>query len=145
MVLTCAAVLLGLLALIRPLQKNNFYILHSAIVILSAYYVQTHYFTVTPFAPKTFLLFLVFHLASINITTILAYYVDKRAAIRHAWRVPENTLHGLEFLGGWPGALVAQKLFHHKTVKKSFRAVFWLMVVMEFVAVWIILQYLRLI
>ena len=145
MVLTFAAVLLGLLALIRPLQKNNFYILHSAIVILSAYYVQTHYITVTPFAPKTFLLFLVFHLASINITTILAYYVDKRAAIRHAWRVPENTLHGLEFLGGWPGALVAQKLFHHKTVKKSFRAVFWLMVVMEFVAVWIILQYLRLI
>ncbi len=145
MVLTFTAVLIGLLALVRPLQKNNFYILHSAIVILSAYYVQTHYFTVTPFAPKTFMLFLVFHLVSINLTTMVAYYVDKRAAIRHTWRVPENTLHTLEFLGGWPGALMAQKLFRHKTVKKSFRAIFWLMIVMEFSAVWIILKYLKLI
>lgn len=145
MVLTFTAILLGLLALIRPLQKNNFYILHSAIVILAAYYVQTHYFTVTPFAPKTFMLFLVFHLVSINITTMVAYYVDKRAAIRHTWRVPENTLHTLEFLGGWLGALMAQKLFRHKTVKKSFRAIFWLMIIMEFAAVWIILQYLKLI
>lgn len=145
MVLTFTAVLIGLLALVRPLQKNNFYILHSAIVILSAYYVQTHYFMVTPFAPKTFMLFLVFHLVSINLTTMVAYYVDKRAAIRHTWRVPENTLHTLEFLGGWPGALMAQKLFRHKTVKKSFRAIFWLMIVMEFSAVWIILKYLKLI
>lgn len=144
MVLTFTAVLIGLLALVRPLQRNNFYILHSAIVILSAYYVQTHYFTVTPFAPKTFMLFLVFHLVSINITTMLAYYVDKRAAIKHAWRVPENTLHTLEFLGGWPGAFVAQKLFHHKTVKKSFRHIFLLMIVAEFFAVWIILKYLKL-
>ena len=144
MVLTFTAILIGLLALVRPLQKNNFYILHSAIVILTAYYVQTHYFTVTPFAPKTFMLFFVFHLVSINITTMVAYYVDKRAAIRHAWRVPENTLHTLEFLGGWLGALMAQKLFRHKTVKKSFRAIFWLMIVMEFVAVWIILKYLKL-
>ena len=143
--LTFTAIMLGLLALVRPLQKNNFYILHSAIVILAAYYVQTHYFTVTPFAPKTFMLFLVFHLVSINITTMVAYYVDKRAAIRHTWRVPENTLHTLEFLGGWLGALLAQKLFRHKTVKKSFRAIFWLMIIMEFAAVWIILQYLKLI
>ena len=145
MVLTFTAILLCLLSLFKKKKKNNFYILHSAIVILSAYYVQTHYFTVTPFVPKTFLLFLVFHLVSINVTTMVAYYVDKRAAVRHSWRVPENTLHTLEFLGGWPGALLAQKLFHHKTVKKSFRAIFWLMVVMEFVAVWIILQYLKLI
>ena len=145
MVLTFTAILIGLLAIVRPLQKNNFYILHSAIVILVAYYVQTHYFTVTPFAPKTFLLFFVFHLVSINLTTVLAYYVDKRAAIKHAWRVPENNLHTLEFLGGWPGALLAQNLFRHKTVKKSFRAIFWLMIVLEFVAIWIILKYLRLI
>ena len=144
MVLTFTAILIGLLALIKPLQKNNFYILHSAIVILSAYYVQTHYFVVTPFVPKTFMLFLVFHLVSINLTTIIAYYVDKIAAINHAWRVPENTLHTLEFLGGWPGALCAQKLFRHKTSKKSFRAIFWLMIVMEFAAVWIILKYLKL-
>lgn len=145
MVLTFTAILLGLLALIPALQKNSFYILHSALVILAAYYVQTHYFTVTPFAPKTFLLFLVFHLCSINLTTILAYYVDKRAAIRHRWRVPENSLHTLEFMGGWPGAFFAQKCFRHKTRKQSYRAIFYLMIVMEAIAVWLILKYLKLI
>ena len=145
MVLTFTAILIGLLALVRPLQKNSFYILHSAIVILSAYFVENHYFTVTPFAPKTFLLFLVFHIVSINLTTILAYYVDKRAAVRHSWRVSENTLHMLEFLGGWIGAFVAQKWFHHKTVKKSYQHIFLLMIAAELAAIWIILKYLKLI
>ena len=82
---------------------------------------------------------------SINITTFVAYFADKRAAVRHAWRVPENTLHMLEFLGGWLGALLAQKIFHHKTAKKSFRNMFWLMIFLEFLAIMIILKYLKLI
>lgn len=145
MVITYSVILIGLLALIRPLQKNSFYILHAAMVILAAYYVETHYFRASVFGTKTLLLFLVFHAISVNITTFFAYFVDKRAAIRHAWRVPENTLHILEFLGGWLGALLAQKIFHHKTSKKSFQRIFWLMIVLEFVAIWIILQYLGLI
>lgn len=145
MVITYSVILIGLLALIRPLQKNSFYILHAAMVILAAYYVETHYFRASVFGTKTLLLFLVFHAISVNITTFVAYFVDKRAAIRHAWRVPENTLHILEFLGGWLGALLAQKIFHHKTSKKSFQRIFWLMIVLEFVAIWIILQYLGLI
>jgi uncharacterized membrane protein YsdA (DUF1294 family) len=145
MVITFSCILIGLLALIRPLQKNNFYILHTGIVILAAYYIETHWFRASVFGYKTLLLFLVFHIISINLTTIVAYFVDKRAATRHAWRVPENTLHVLEFLGGWLGALIAQKIFHHKTKKKSFRNIFWLMVILEFFAVWIILKYLKLI
>lgn len=144
MVITYSVILIGLLALIRPLQKNSFYILHAALVILAAYYVEMHYFRASVFGSKTLLLFLVFHAISINITTFVAYFVDKRAAIRHAWRVPENTLHMLEFLGGWLGALLAQKIFHHKTSKKSFQRIFLLMIVLEFAAIWIILQYLGL-
>ena len=101
MVITFTAVLIGLLALLRPLQKNSFYILHSALVILSAYYIETHYFKCTPFAPKTFMMFVVFQLIFINPVTMLAYYVDKRAARKGDWRVPEANLHTLEFLGGW--------------------------------------------
>lgn len=145
MVITFSVILIGLLAFVRPLQKNSFYILHAGMVILAAYYVETHYFRASVFGTKTLLLFLVFHAVSINITTFVAYFVDKRAAIRHAWRVPENTLHVLEFLGGWLGALLAQKIFRHKTSKKSFRNVFWLMIVLEFIAIWIILKYLGLI
>lgn len=145
MVITFSAILIGLLALFRPLQKNKFYMLHASIVIFAAYYVETHYFRASIFGTKTLLLFLVFHLVSINITTFVAYALDKRAAIRHAWRVPENTLHALEFLGGWLGALIAQKLLRHKTNKKSFKKMFLLMIFLEFLAIYIILNYLNLI
>ena len=57
------------------------------------------------------------------------YAADKRAAQTGAWRVPENNLHLVALLGGWPGALVAQQRLRHKTVKPEFRAVFWLTVV----------------
>lgn len=42
-------------------------------------------------------------------------------AERGRWRTPENTLHVAELLGGWPGALVAQQLFRHKTRKISYQ------------------------
>ena len=67
MVITASVLLIGLLLLIRPLQKNSFYLLHCGIVILAAYYIETHYFRVTPFAPKTLLLFLVYQFISINL------------------------------------------------------------------------------
>ena len=38
---------------------------------------------------------------------------------------PEVRLHLFELLGGWPGALVAQQAFRHKTRKLSFQLVFW--------------------
>lgn len=145
MVITFTVILLGLIAFIRPLQKNSFFMLHAALIIGSAWFIETHYFRTSVFSSKTLLLFLVFHLISINIVTVVAYYVDKRAAKKGAWRVPENTLHVLEFFGGWSGALIAQKIFRHKTRKKSFRAMFYLMIVLEFLAVYLILKYLHLI
>ena len=76
MVITYSVILIGLLFLIRPLQKNSFYILHSALVILSAYYIETHYFRASVFGSKTLLLFIVFQFVFINMVTILAYWVD---------------------------------------------------------------------
>ena len=69
-----------------------------------------------------------------SLVTFIAYAVDKRAAVRGAWRTPESTLHTLELLGGWPGAWLAQRLLRHKSVKKSFRIVFFVMVVFNLAA-----------
>lgn len=131
MVITSSVILIGLLLLIRPLQKNSFYLLNCGMVILAAYFIETHYFRVPPFAPKTLLLFLVYQFISINLVTFLAYWVDKRAAIRGGWRIPERNLHALEMLGGWSGALIAQKVLHHKNKKKSYRAEFAFVLIMQ--------------
>lgn len=67
--------------------------------------------------------------AILGLATLLAYARDKLASQRGAWRVPENTLHLLALFGGWPVAIIAQRLFRHKTVKGSFRVPFWITVV----------------
>jgi uncharacterized membrane protein YsdA (DUF1294 family)/cold shock CspA family protein len=61
----------------------------------------------------------------------IMYAVDKSAARKGAWRIQESTLHLLSLAGGWPGALVAQQTFRHKTKKQSFRSVFWVTVLVN--------------
>lgn len=56
------------------------------------------------------------------------YGLDKRAATRGGRRTPEARLHFFELLGGWPGALLAQRVFRHKTRKRSFQVMFYLAV-----------------
>ena len=58
--------------------------------------------------------------------SFLLYFSDKSAAGRKGVRrTPENTLHLVDLLGGWPGGLLAQQAYRHKTVKTSFQLVFW--------------------
>lgn len=52
------------------------------------------------------------------------YRSDKKAAEAGAWRFSETMLHLLELLGGWPGAFLAQKRYHHKTRKASYQVIF---------------------
>lgn len=139
------SVIVPLLILVRPLQRNAFFILYFALMMLAAYVTESHYFRVIAFSHKAFLVFIVYHLVCINAVTFLAYGADKRAAIHGTWRVPEVQLHSLEFLGGWVGAFIAQKVFRHKTKKKSYRIMFWLMLVLQLAAIYFILHYLKLI
>ncbi len=66
-----------------------------------------------------------------SVVAYLAYAVDKSAAINNRWRTQENTLHMFGLIGGWPGALAAQRILRHKSKKPSFQAVFWTTVVMN--------------
>ncbi len=61
--------------------------------------------------------------------TFLVYAKDKWAARTDRWRTKESTLHTLAFVGGWPGALIAQQVLRHKSQKNSFKFVFWATVV----------------
>lgn len=64
----------------------------------------------------------------------VVYGADKAAAERGTWRTSESTLHLLVLAGGWPGALIAQRWFRHKTRKQPFRTVFWFTVIANCVA-----------
>ena len=72
--------------------------------------------------------------------TYFAYVVDKTAAERGKRRIPENTLHVLALLGGWPAGLVARHRLRHKTRKQPFRFLFWMTVAGNLAGLgWIIL------
>jgi uncharacterized membrane protein YsdA (DUF1294 family) len=68
------------------------------------------------------------YLAVINLLTFLFNFSDKRKARNKGWRVPESQLHLLELLGGWPAALLSQRILRHKTSKLSYQIIFWLIV-----------------
>ncbi len=66
-----------------------------------------------------------------SLVAYLAYASDKSAAKQGQWRIKEDTLHLLSLVGGWPGALLAQKTLRHKNRKTSFQVTFWTTVVLN--------------
>ncbi|KPB88622.1 hypothetical protein ALQ72_04140 [Pseudomonas syringae pv. maculicola] len=75
-------------------------------------------------------------LTVMSLFAFMLYRHDKRQAGNGGQRTPENVLHTVELLGGWPGPLLAQQVFRHKTRKVSFQVVFWLIVLVH-QALWI--------
>lgn len=73
-------------------------------------------------------------LAGINLLTFFFYWHDKRCARNGSWRVPEAILLGLALAGGSPTAYVAMRVLRHKTKKTSFRFRYWLVVIIQLVA-----------
>lgn len=60
-----------------------------------------------------------------SILSFALYWQDKKASVEGTWRVPEEQLHLLGIVGGWPGGVIAQIIFRHKTKKKRFARFFW--------------------
>ena len=62
---------------------------------------------------------------------LAAYGIDKQQVADKQDRVSERTLHLLALVGGWPGAVLGQQFFRHKTKKIVFRMVLWLILALH--------------
>jgi uncharacterized membrane protein YsdA (DUF1294 family)/cold shock CspA family protein len=82
------------------------------------------------FASKLPLAVPAFYLGA-SVVAFLAYALDKSAAKNDQWRTQESTLHFFSLIGGWPGALAAQRLLRHKSKKASFQFAFWVTVMIN--------------
>lgn len=67
----------------------------------------------------------------LSLITFLLYWQDKIKAKKDEWRTPENKLHFFSLIGGWPGALIAQRRLRHKSSKQSFLVVFYITVILN--------------
>jgi len=145
MLLTFGAILMALLFVLRPLQKNVFFLVYFALMMGAAYLSEYAGYRFTPFSKQSFLMFLPWHFLLINLITFAAYGADKNAAKKHAWRIPEAQLHLLELLGGSPAAFLAQKFFHHKTKKASFRIFFLFVLALQGIIIYYVFKILNII
>lgn len=56
-----------------------------------------------------------------NLINLLLFYIDKRRARKGDWRVSESTFFYIALLGGSLGAIIAMKIFKHKTRRTKFK------------------------
>ncbi|MEX2607942.1 MAG: DUF1294 domain-containing protein [Kiritimatiellia bacterium] len=63
-------------------------------------------------------------LGVLSLISFIQYARDKQLAVRKRFRISETRLHLPDLLGGWPGGLLAQKIFRHKVSKPGFQVVF---------------------
>ncbi|MDB5773541.1 MAG: DNA-binding protein [Burkholderia sp.] len=75
-----------------------------------------------------------------SVVAFMMYAHDKSAAKKNARRTEESKLHFIALIGGWPGALLAQRVLRHKTSKQSFQIVFWATVILNVAALLVFLS-----
>ena len=77
------------------------------------------------------------YLISINIISFIFCAIDKLKSINNSYRISENTLLFLAFIGGCFGLLLGMFICHHKTRKLKFKLVYL------FCVIWILIIYKR--
>lgn len=97
------------------------------LALIAAFFVFVAWAVVAGKLPLAVLLFYF----TTSIVAFTAYGLDKSAARHDRWRTQESTLHFFGLVGGWPGALAAQRLIRHKCKKQSFQIVFWITVLLN--------------
>ena len=60
-------------------------------------------------------LLLLYYFFGVNLLLFVLIGMDKRAARRKKWRIPERRLLALGLIGGGFGGILGMLVFHHKT------------------------------
>ncbi|MGN0472845.1 MAG: DUF1294 domain-containing protein [Lachnospiraceae bacterium] len=63
---------------------------------------------------------IVIYLILMTLAGFFSMGIDKRRAIRHAYRIPEATLFLIAALGGSLGSILGMRHFRHKTRHRKF-------------------------
>ncbi len=71
----------------------------------------------------------------ISLVTFILYGIDKRRAVKGAWRIPERVLLSFSLLGGGIGGALGMRAFRHKTRHRYFVFVNILGVMLQIAAV----------
>lgn len=111
---------------------HEFFLLIWILFIFLSYYLFSSY---VPSLKNSALLLLI----SANLSTFIIYGIDKIQARSKNKRVPEIVLYTIALLGGSIGAIIAMKLFRHKTAKRSFQLVLSILLLVQ---LFVILYYL---
>lgn len=94
------------------------FIKYTLFCLITVFLMASYFSSYTPLLiPIVFLL--------MSALSFILYAKDKRAARLGEWRIPENTLQLFSLLAGWPGAIMAQQVLRHKTLKVSFQIGFF--------------------
>ena len=86
--------------------------------------------------------YLVVYLLVVNLITFFLYGIDKRRAVRKAWRIPESVLICFAAIGGSVGAFLAMLLFRHKTKHTKFTVGVPLILFVQIIAVVLLYKHL---
>lgn len=114
----------------QPLNKKIIFFIAQFILILVVSFLYN----------KLSLSFLILY-AICSILAFILYRRDKLAAKNNTWRTKESTLLWLGLMGGWPGALIAQERYRHKTSKADFQFMFWVSIVINYLGlIWWVLR-----
>ena len=83
---------------------------------------------------------IVYYFITLNIVTFLVYGIDKWKAKQGSWRISEATLLSLAVIGGSIGALLGMQVWHHKTMHKKFKYGLPLILLVQIVLIYVIIQ-----
>lgn len=83
---------------------------------------------------------LIFYLGLINITTFIVFAIDKSKAKKGEYRIRIVTLLSLAFVGGSIGATLAMYILHHKTKKDYFTVGIPLIMIMQVILAFYVLN-----